>query len=396
MVDTRPIILVVTSTFPRWPNDTLPNFVYQLCIRLSNKYNIHVLAPHTKGSLKFEILEGIYIHRFRYAPNFMETLAYGDGIIHGLKHHPWRVALIPFFMLSQWLNIRNLHKKYNFSILHAHWIIPQGLITTFSFSRRHLPPIVCTSHGSDLFHLNNVVFRKLQRAVISRSRAITVVSNALKEKAIRLTNYPEKLFVLPMGIDLTNQFIPSKNNREKRTALFVGRLVEQKGLKQLFKAWALVVRSYPDALLTIIGDGPDRKLLEEEARKNEWDNNVAFIGPVKNELLNRYYQLSSLTVFPSMDSEGLGLVLVEALGCGCTVIASDLPGVRDVIIDDTTGILTPPNDAASLAKNIIKIFDSPVLAAKLGKNGRTHVMKNFNWDTIANNHCSLFDEILAK
>jgi len=391
-----PNILVVTSTFPRWENDTLPDFVYQLCLRLSDSYNIHILAPHTSGTRTFEKHKGIIVHRFRYAPEIIESLAYGNGIISGLKRYPWRTSLVPFFMIAQWRAIRRLHKKHNFALFHAHWLIPQGLISTFSFTRRKLPPIVCTSHGSDLFSLDNIFFRALQRTVIKRSHFVAVVSHGLKEKASKLTNDPNKLLILPMGVDITHKFIPGTRQHHKKTALFVGRLVDQKGIQQLIEAWAIVNQTHPDAILKIVGDGPKRQALKKQINKVSWKNTVIFIGALENDLLTNYYQSSTVTVFPSISAEGLGLVLVEALGCQCAVIASDLPGIRDVIINGSTGLLTPPGDIVALSKAIMKIFALPDLGTTLGINGRNHVMNKYSWEYITEKHRKIFNDIIDR
>src|SRR5579859_4100140 len=90
----RARVLVLASTYPRWRNDTVPVFVHELARRLTPDFEMHVLAPHAAGTREEELLDGVSVHRFRYLPERFETLAYGAGILPGLRSRPWRVAAL--------------------------------------------------------------------------------------------------------------------------------------------------------------------------------------------------------------------------------------------------------------------------------------------------------------
>ena len=91
----RKSILVTTSTFPRWPRDKEPPFVFELCARLQERYDIHVLSPHFKGAAREEQIGGMRVTRFHYCPAQLESLAYQGGILANLKERPWKYSLVP-------------------------------------------------------------------------------------------------------------------------------------------------------------------------------------------------------------------------------------------------------------------------------------------------------------
>ncbi|MGB1142701.1 MAG: hypothetical protein ACPG1A_17505, partial [Halioglobus sp.] len=122
-------ILVVTSTFPRHADDTEPGFVDRLCRHLAIHNDIDVLAPHDAGiPTEEQLAPNLRIHRFRYAPARWQRLAYNGGILPNLRANPSRVLLVPFFILGQLLAVLRLLRRNDYHVVHAHWIIPQGLV----------------------------------------------------------------------------------------------------------------------------------------------------------------------------------------------------------------------------------------------------------------------------
>ncbi|MEE4144327.1 MAG: glycosyltransferase, partial [Halieaceae bacterium] len=145
-------ILVLTSTYPRWENDTDPKFVYNLCQYLGRDNDVHVVAPHARGTATEEVNNGVRVFRYRYCIERGETLAYDGGILPRLKQNKFRVLLVPFFLLSQWLMTIRLLRRHHYDVIHAHWIIPQALVALLARPFSKAPPaVVATSHGGDLF-----------------------------------------------------------------------------------------------------------------------------------------------------------------------------------------------------------------------------------------------------
>ena len=155
-------ILVLTSTFPRWKGDVEPPFVHELARRLTDSFDVHVLAPHAPGSKRREILDGVHVHRFRYAPSVLERLAYQGGILANLKKSPLLFGLVPFFLAAQLLAAIHLLMRQPIQVIHAHWIFPQGMVALLARAlSRSKAKVLCTSHGGDLYGLKGAVFSRV-------------------------------------------------------------------------------------------------------------------------------------------------------------------------------------------------------------------------------------------
>jgi len=400
--DKKRQLLVVASTFPRWQRDSDPPFVFDLCRRLKDRYDIRVLAPHAAGTKKRERLGGISIERFRYCFERAETLAYAGGILNRLQQNHARYGLIPFFLLGELAATVRLLSRYGFDVINAHWLIPQGLVAVWAKKiLRSSIPLVCTLHGGDVFALNGPVLTRLKRFVLAQCDAITVVSNAMREKIISIGATPSLIHVIPMGVDLVRSFVPVQNNRKPKSLLFVGRFVEKKGLRYLIEALPRVLHKHPDAHLTVVGSGPEEDRIRKRVSKLDLDRCVTFTGAVSNMLLPGLYQSADIVVFPSIrdtrgDMEGFGLVLVEALGCECCVISTDLPAVHDIIIDGKTGVLVEQKNTEQLADGIIALLDSPELRHSLGREGRRYVLNRYDWEITAGKYDTVFRQLSAK
>jgi glycosyltransferase involved in cell wall biosynthesis len=392
-------ILVVTSTFPRWKDDEDPPFIFELCNRLRTHYQIHVLAPHCPGTKTEEYLSGIYVKRFRYFIKPWERLAYHGGILSKLKHHPWQYGLLPFFFIGELLSLIRLLRMSKFHLIHAHWLIPQGLVALLArLFFQSAPPLLCTSHGGDLFALEGTLLNKLKRFTVSNSTTVTVVSDAMRKEVIKLNVGHGRVYVIPMGVDLQNRFIPPETRTNNWSLLFVGRLVEKKGLHYLIDALPLILERHSKVFLRIAGDGPEKNELKLKCIKLGVSDHVHFLGAVKNELLPMLYQEANVVVFPSViaddgDQEGFGLVLVEALGCECAVVATDLPALRDIIDDGKTGLVVPQKNIQQLAEKVILLLNDHELGRSLGREGRNFVLKHYDWSIIEQKYVDLIESI---
>ncbi len=389
-------ILVLTSTFPRWEDDEDPPFVFELCNRLRAHYQIHVLAPHCEGTKTEEYLSGIYVKRFRYFIKPWERLAYQGGILSKLKHYPWQHALLPFFFLGELFALIRLLRKYKFNLIHAHWLIPQGLVALLArLFIKFAPPLLCTSHGSDLFALQGNINKMMKRYIVSNSTAVTVVSNAMRKEVVKLSVGHEKIYVTPMGVDLQNLFIPPETRKNSGALLFVGRLVEKKGLRYLIDAIPLILKRHSKVCLRIAGDGPEKDDLKSRCVNLGISDHVHFLGAVRNDLLPPLYQTSNVVVFPSVIAEGFGLVLVEALGCECAVVVTDIPSFRDIIVDGKNGLVVPQKNIQQIAEKVIHLLNDYELGRSLGREGRRFVLKHYDWSIIEQKYVDLIESIAS-
>jgi glycosyltransferase involved in cell wall biosynthesis len=395
-------LLILTSTFPRWKGDNEPTFVYELSRRFQKKFKIYVLAPHAAGCHSEEILNGINIKRFRYFFSQWEKLAYQGGILSNLKNTPWLYGLVPFFLMAEYIVLVRMLRRHHFDLIHAHWIIPQGLMALLArpFAKSK-PALLCTSHGGDLYGLRGRFFSRLKSFVFNRTNRLTVVSRAMLENALSMGGDSKKVSVIPMGVELKKRFIPPAERKEQQALLFVGRLVEKKGLRYLIEAMPQILKQNPLAFLRIAGDGPERATLEQRISELRINDRVHFMGPVRNEDLPFFYQKSNIVIFPSViaadgDREGFGLVLVEALGCECALVVSDLPAMQDIIIDGKTALVVPQKDVKRLAERINELMGNAALQTSLGKAGRKFVLNHFDLDRIAEKYLDMIESTISS
>lgn len=388
----RKRVLVLTSTYPRYQGDTDPAFIKHLCKRLQRNFELHVVAPHYAGLHKREDEDGITIHRFVYAPEHWETLAYDGGILNRLGEKPLRYLLVPLFILSQFILAEKLCRKYGIDAIHGHWIIPQGLVAVL-VRAIHQIPVVITAHGGDLYGVRGKVMRNLKKWIVGRADRLTVVSEGMKETMLSMGIPEDKIAVSPMGVDLRARFKPCAGAQRDRRLLFVGRLVSGKGAAVLLDATERIAKRHPDVHLDIVGDGPERAELEKITRTLRLEDYVTFHGSKRQEEIAGYYQRAVVLVIPSTEPEGLGLVAVEAMGCRCPVVSTDVPGLRDVVKDGVTGLLAQPGSAEDLAVRIEQLLNDEPYAERLAAQGRDYVLSKFDWTEVAQRYQRLIEEL---
>jgi len=398
----RPRVLVLTSTFPRWENDTEPAFIFELSRRLTVSFDVTVLSPRTPGSKRKENMAGLRVIRFPYFFSQWEKLAmHGGGILNQLKTNPAYYLMVPFFLLGQLLAIIRLVRNEHFDLIHAHWLIPQGFIAALGMwiAGKNVP-LLCTSHGGDLFALKGKGLQRLKRRIMDKSAALTVVSKAMKKTVVDMGVAPDKVEVIPMGVDLKGLFTPDPGvQRKTDELLFVGRLVEVKGLQILLDAMPKVLAKHPGIRLVVAGAGPLESELRASAAKLNMTDCVDFLGMVPQLKLPSLYQQATLAVFPfivtkSGVQEGFGLVVVEAMGCCCPVIAGDLPAIQDTVVHEENGLIFPSGNAQVLADSILKLLDDPEFRARLAGEGRKSVVQNFDWEIIAEKYAEIYEKLM--
>jgi len=395
-------ILVLTSTYPRWREDTEPAFVHFLCQQLTSRYRVIVLAPHFPGSTRDENQEEVQIYRFRYFFPFAEKLAYDGGIIENLKGNPLKWLLVPFFVISQGFNMVLLARRHKVSLIHAHWIIPQGLLAVLGRQLRLLPKrikILCTSHGGDLFSLQGEMLQTLKRYTLRHSDHTTVVSTAMRDHLLGMGCQTRNISVQSMGVDLANRFVPDPGKQAEYDIVYVGRLVEKKGVSTLLDAIKLLRESHPGLTVTLVGDGPEREALERQADTLGISQQATFTGAIPNDRIPSIYQTARIAVVPSIvaaggDQEGLGLVAVEALGCGCATVVSDLPALADVVKHGDNGLVFKAGDAAQLTECIAMLLDDPDLHGHLVHNARASVIDKFDWQAVGVRYLDIIDQCI--
>jgi len=391
----KPVLLVITSTFPRWENDHEPPFVYELSRRLTRQFDVTVLAPHAPGAKSHESMDGVRVHRFRYAPEAMECLAYDGGIPSKLRKKPWLLLLVPLFLLAQFSSTCGLLYRLKPRAIHAHWLITGGLVAAAALRVTRAPGrLLVTAHGADVYSLQHPLLLRLKRWVIRRADVVTVVSKALAERIATLGASSERVVVQAMGTDLQYLFVPQLLTATQPTIIYAGRLVAKKGVDTLLHAVEQLLPVIPELRVLIAGHGPEQHALLKLCGELNIRQAVTFSGPYNLHDLPQLYAQASVAVFPFRtaeggDQDGLGLALVEAIGCKIPVVCSDLPALDDLLQHEVTGLRAPVDDPEALARCIQVCLNNPTAAAARADAAHHQVLPRYDWQRVAMSYAEL-------
>lgn len=381
----KPRLLVLASTYPARPGDGIPSFVRDLALGMTEAFDVEVLVPAVPGGARHEHDGELRVTRFRFFWRRREDLADG-AILENLRARRSRLLQVPFLLVAEYRAVRRAVRRQRPDLIHAHWIIPQGLVARLA--TRRIPTVV-TTLGGDLYALRSGLARRLKSRVVRSAAAVTVMNDEMGAMVIALGADPARVSVMPMGFDLSAFSAPARRPDPAAVRLlFVGRLVEKKGLATLLTA----LREDPPGApwrLTVVGDGPLRPELERVAKGLP----VAFVGQRGREKLAEAYADADVVIFPSVrsatgDQDGLPVALLEAMGSACAVIASDLPGLNSAVVDDETGLLVPSGDADELARAIDRLARDPDERRRLAA-GAASRAKQFDVATVAKGYRDL-------
>lgn len=396
-------VLVLTSSFPRYKTDWWQQAVLSIYSNMDlKKYDITVIAPSAPGAKRSEKIKGINVKRFTYFyPPSLQLLTSGEGILYTSRKKKFlgKIQIITF-LLAEFFSVLKTLARSDYDIIHANWILPQGLIAViakFIFKK----PVVVTVHGTDIFALKN--FNFLKAFILKHNDLCTANSSATYEEVLKV--YPKtRAEIVHMGVDI-RMFNPNKKDinwkrefgNNSKIILGVGRLIKWKGFEYLVKSLPYVLAKFSRAKLIIVGSGPEEENLKGLARRLnlEIDKNIFFLGHIGPDRLSCIYASSDIVVLPSItvartgEKEGQGNIVLEAMASGTPVVASRSGGIVDMIDGKSTGLLFEEKDFRQLAKNIISVFSNGELRKSLSKNGLKLVREKYPWK----NTSSIFEEL---
>jgi len=244
---------------------------------------------------------------------------------------------------------------------------------------------------------------KLEEESAKNATLIVTVSKYSSKKMIHFYDVDKaKIRIVPNCVD-TQRFKPSEGyERVKRQigtdnklcVLFVGRLIPRKGLPFLIEAAKQVVKDFSETKFVVVGNGPLKNNLVAHLEKMKLSGNFVFLGDVNEGVLPALYNCADVFALPSIQ-EGQGIALLEAQATAKPVVAFDVGGVREAVLDKETGFLMKP-DSRELAEAIMKLLASWSLREKMGSKGREFVTDKFSWDVCAQRMLQVYREALAS
>jgi len=279
-------------------------------------------------------------------------------------------------------------------VLHASSIHFQSARVAASTARRTGIPLVTTAHVGSVEHLplaarlaTEAYERSIGSSILAASSRVIAVSESVASHVIELGASPEKVVVVPNGVD-TDRFRPADERRSNQIA-FVGRLVANKGSEDALEAFARLGRK--DWQLVFVGDGPMRRRLEQRASDLGVSASVQFLGARDDvpALLSR----AAIVVRPSL-TEGRSLTILEAMASGACVVASDIVPNQELIEQGVTGILTPVGDGLALAESLRRLLDDENTRSSIGAAAREEALRS-SWDATASKTAEVLIEVTA-
>jgi glycosyltransferase involved in cell wall biosynthesis len=302
-------------------------------------------------------------------------------------------------------HVRRHLQRIRPDLIHAHFAVDACL--ALPVARMLDVPLVVTMHGYDVTTSDNAFQRRSDRALrLFPTRRATLfreadrfiaISNFIRTCAERLGCPPERTRVLYIGID-EQRFTPAPSDPVRPLVLFVGRLVSKKGAEHLLRAIALVQAHVPDVETVFIGDGPLRESLERQSRSLR---KVSFLGCQPASVVSEFLQQASVLCVPSIaapngDTEGLGMVFLEAQGSAVPVVSFNSGGISEAVEHGVTGLLAPPGDDEALAAHITRLLQNPELRRQMGAAGRARVEQRFSLGRQTALLEDLYDEVIAE
>lgn len=392
-------VLVIGSVYPRFHEDAEVPWLRTSIAHLKKAgLDIQVLAPAYKG-LKSHEIDGVKVNRFRYAPAKWEFLTHEEGAPSKMANKPWLQLLAIPYIISGFFKCIKICRKFKPDIIHAHWPFPHAYIA-LGAAKLFKIPLVLNFHGAELLLIRKKKWVKpLLKFAISQAQAVFANSSftASKIKALRNVDVEWSPYGTTLETGTWNAEPHAINGKFK--ILFVGRHIERKGIRYLIEAAKYLPRDQFEIRIVGVGDLTEelKKLASESATPNSAE--IIFTGKLSPEALASEYKTANVFTLPAIvdskgDTEGLGVVLIEAMELGLPIVASNVGGIPDVVIDGETGILVPEKDPEALASAYKRLAAEPGLIKQLLAGAQKRIAECFTWDGIIERQIAVYNKVL--
>ncbi len=434
-------VLVIGSVYPRFQEDAEVPWLRTSIAHLEKAgVDIQVLAPAYKG-LKSHDIDRTHVNRFRYAPANWEILTHEEGAPSKMASKPWLQLLAIPYIINGFIQCLRICRKWRPDVIHAHWPFPHAYIA-LGAAKLFKIPLVLNFHGAELLLIRKKKWVKpLLKFAIGQAQAVFANSSftASKIKALRNVNVEWSPYGTTLetrderdtschsgteGIkDESNAPCHPERNEVKSKdpvtihphpvinkfkILFVGRHIERKGICYLIEAAKYLPQD--EFEIRIVGAGDLTEQLKQQAalldeRRETKDErtqsaSIIFTGKLSPEDLANEYKTANVFTLPAIvdskgDTEGLGVVLIEAMELGLPIVASNVGGIPDVVIDGESGILVPEKDPAALANAFKRLASDPSLTEKLLAGARKRIDECFTWDGIIKRQVEVYNKVIS-
>ncbi|MBW1676051.1 MAG: glycosyltransferase family 4 protein [Deltaproteobacteria bacterium] len=392
-------VLVLSEMFPDSVRYQRGNFVVEQIRELSKLCSVTVIAP---------VHLPLPVKRFQEQRELVAQIPVQSALGQAMVYRP------RFLDAPRFLNYLNDHLmllativciwKHHIKVdlIHSHFAYPSGYVGG-KLGQLLRKPVLLTVHGSDIHQRTRAdypypMMRKRTLIALAEVSTIIAVSNALKARIVELGFLPDKVIVISSGfVKERFEVLDRKAARQKlgfwdhgRVILFVGNLVEIKGLNVLLEATARLRNELKDIQLIFVGDGPLERELKDRAIQLGLDGTIFWAGRMPNEQVSQFMGACDALVLPSLN-EGFGIVCLEALACGRPVVASKVGAIPEIIDDPECGILVEAGNPQALAS---------ALHEALQRNWNTDTLsahaQGYSWKDIALQIYKQYERVLEQ
>jgi glycosyltransferase involved in cell wall biosynthesis len=359
-----------------------------------------VLSRNVDASIaqtRTEVQDGVVVHRMQ--PPGVDFPVYGRTT---------------YLLGYSWYVLRALHEvmqQATFDVIDFPEFGGEGFAYQLDRTVWNWLPVVVNIHGplamfAEHFGWPEKTSRYYQAASfmeqfsIHRADAVMAVSSTIADLASRAYGFPrDQIDLVYCGVD-TDLFHPGRGREheaQKPTVLFVGNITENKGIDTLFDAIMRLRDKYPNICLQILGkeDNELAPRFRQELRAKRAYANVQFRGFVDRSQLPEFYRQAHVYCSPA-EFEGLGTTYLEAMSCGCPVVASTAGGTPESVLDGKTGLLVPRRDVAATAAALDRILGDSSLRQRMSQAGRERVVAEFSDDVFINRVLKVYEKAIAR
>ena len=396
-------ICFLTTSFPYYEGHSQSPFIFNLAKDISKKADIDVICPFYRFSRKSEeVIGSVKVHRFKYFfPLGLQKLTEAGGIPSSMKASFFAKIQLPFFLVSMFFKSIKYARKCD--VIHANWAL-SGLVGVL-LKKMFKKPLILTTRGAALnLAVKSDFMKKILLFVLKNCDYLTPNNYAHADLIQKLGISSKKITVIPNGVD-TDMFKPLDKGEsrkkldldgQKTILLFVGWLIERKGLKYLLEAIPKIIESHKDVLLVVLGEGIQETDMKNLTDKLGISSNVMFKGAQKPDVVPYWMDAADIFVLPSL-SEGRPNVVPEALSSGLPVIATDIPGTREFIKDRENGLLVAPKSSDAIVNAVSLILKEPKLKETLTENSRKSILEmKLSWESSAEKYLEIFNQMHGK
>ena len=406
----RHVIVMVTTSYPRFPGDSVGTFVEPIAKGIAARgHTVHLVAPWHPLVRRPREEDGVSYHFYRYAPlPSLNVFGYAAAMRADVSLRGSAIAVAPLALAQGWRTARAIARREGATMMHGHWVVPGGVTAALAAPRL---PLVVSLHGSDVYVAETFPPARLAaRMALRRAGAVTACSRDLADRAVALGADASRVMVVPYGVDV-ERFRPdplSKTGERARLGVpadvplifAAGRLVRKKGFEYLIDAMRHLTGEHR-AILALGGEGDlEAELRERAARLPASVSAVRFLGRLDQNAVGAYLASADVVVVPSVrddagNVDGLPNVVMETLATGTALVTTRAGGIGAVVKDGETALVVPERDPVGLASAIDRLLSDDGLRARLGAAGRRLAAGQFTWSHTAEALETAYDRALA-